>query len=33
VDAQEVADLIAYLCSDSARSITGEAIDVSGGHE
>ncbi len=33
VEPQEVADLIAYLCSDSARSITGEAIDVSGGHE
>ena len=33
VEPQEVADLIAYLCSDSARSITGEAIDVSGGYQ
>ena len=33
VEAQEVADLIAYLCGDSARSITGETIEVSGGHE
>ena len=33
VEAQEVADLIAFLCGDSARSITGETIEVSGGHE
>ena len=33
IEPQEVADLIAYLCSDSARSITGEAIDVSGGYQ
>jgi NAD(P)-dependent dehydrogenase (short-subunit alcohol dehydrogenase family) len=30
VEPQEVADTIAFLCGDSARSITGEAIDVSG---
>lgn len=33
VEPQEVADTIAYLCSDSARSITGEAIEVSGGYQ
>ena len=31
VDPQEVADAVAYLCSDAARSINGHALSVSGG--
>lgn len=31
VDAANVASLVAYLCSDAARSTTGQAINVTGG--
>lgn len=29
--AEDVADVVAFLCSDSARFITGQSINVSGG--
>lgn len=32
ITAEEVADLIAFLCSDGARSITGQGIIVASGH-
>lgn len=31
IEPQEVADTVSWLCSDGARSITGQAISVSGG--
>ena len=31
VEVEEVADLVAYLCSDGAAAITGQAIDIDGG--
>ncbi len=31
MDAQEIADMVAYLASDRARGITGQAINVCGG--
>lgn len=31
IEPEEVADTVRWLCSDSARSITGQAISVSGG--
>ncbi len=31
IDPQEVADTVAWLCSESSRSITGQAISLSGG--
>lgn len=31
IDPQEVADNVIWLCSESARSITGQAISISGG--
>lgn len=31
IDPQEVADTVTWLCSDGARSITGQAISISGG--
>lgn len=31
IEPQEVADTVLWLCSDAARSITGQAISVSGG--
>jgi NAD(P)-dependent dehydrogenase (short-subunit alcohol dehydrogenase family) len=30
IDTQEIADMIAYLCSDSGRSISGQALAVDG---
>jgi NAD(P)-dependent dehydrogenase (short-subunit alcohol dehydrogenase family) len=30
-DAEEVADLVAFLCSDESRYITGAAIPIDGG--
>jgi 3-hydroxybutyrate dehydrogenase len=31
IDPQEVADMVAYLCSEAARSITGQALTIDGG--
>ncbi|MFV0279112.1 MAG: SDR family NAD(P)-dependent oxidoreductase [Parahaliea sp.] len=31
IDPQEVADTVLWLCSDAARSVTGQAISISGG--
>ena len=31
IQPDEIADTVIWLCSDSARSITGQAISVSGG--
>ncbi len=31
LDPQEIADMVAYLASDRARGITGQAINVCGG--
>ncbi len=31
IDPQEVADAVIWLCSDAARSVTGQAISISGG--
>jgi 3-hydroxybutyrate dehydrogenase len=31
IEPEEVADTVAWLCSESARSITGQAISISGG--
>ena len=33
VDPQEIADMVLYLCSDSARSISGQVIGVDGNTE
>ena len=30
-EAEEVADLVAFLCSDKAAYITGEVISINGG--
>ena len=30
-EAQEVADLVSFLCSDKAAYITGEVININGG--
>jgi NAD(P)-dependent dehydrogenase (short-subunit alcohol dehydrogenase family) len=33
IDLQEIADMVVFLCSDRAPHVTGQLIEVSGGHE
>ncbi|MGE3595811.1 MAG: SDR family oxidoreductase [Dehalococcoidia bacterium] len=33
IELQEIADMVVFLCSDRAPHITGQLIEVSGGHE